>query len=48
LAEHVVDERGFAVVNVSNDGDISDLWICGHGPPKSAPRLTVPPGLGPP
>ena len=30
LLEHFVDQRGFAVVNVGNDGDIAQFFSFGH------------------
>jgi hypothetical protein len=31
LPQHRIDERGFAVVDVRNDGDISDVSSLVHG-----------------
>ena len=31
LAQHEVDERGLAVVDVGDDGDVADLLACDHG-----------------
>ena len=33
LPEHRVDQRGLAVVDVGDDGDVADVGAGGHGPP---------------